>query len=175
MYRISDQQIDYILTDISEHGIQTESIRDNLLDHVCIIIEQHLEEGGDFEAFYAATITTFYKQDLREIEEETQFLLDHRNRLALSKNQFFLLVFTVFIGPFIGYDLDWMAGSKEASGFYLPFEIWAPTFVLALSPLLIILVLFSTPERFDPLIPRRSTILLGVRPFIRIVPVNASI
>jgi hypothetical protein len=49
--------------------------------------------------------------------------------------------------------------------------IWGDTFVWMLLPTLIWIVLFLTPNRFDPLIPWRSKILLGkFRPFIRVLP-----
>lgn len=170
MYTLSDYQIDFILRDIRRHGIHMESLQQNLLDHICIIIEQNLEADGDFEQFYAETIPTFYKQELREIEEETIFLLTHKKPyLLLSRNGFFILLFTVFIGPFIGYDLCWMAQAPQMNGFYLPAEIWAPTVVFSIFPLLVLLVLFLTPDRFDPIIPKRARVLLGVRPFITIV------
>jgi hypothetical protein len=169
MYCISDQQIDFILNDLQAQGIEIESLRYDLLDHICIIIEQGLEPGGDFEAFYATAIKAFYKRELLEIEEETIFLLTYSKHLALSRNRFFLLLFTVIIGPFIGYDLSWLARSGPAAGWSLPTEIWVPTLVFALFPLLVLLVLLLTPERLDPLIPRKSTILLGLNPFIRII------
>lgn len=170
MYYISEQQINFILDDISRRGIKIESLQCDLLDHICIIIEQNLEEGGDFEQFYEATIRTFYKKELREIEEETIFLATLKNHLVLSRNQFFLLLFIVLIGPFIGYDLTWLATSPKAAGWSIPWEIWVPTLIFALYPLLVLLVLFFTPEKFDPLIPKKSMILLGFSPFIKVIP-----
>lgn len=100
MYCLSEQQIDFILHDIRARGIQMEDLQLNLLDHICIIIEQNLEESGDFERFYAAAITAFYKQDLREIEEETIFLLTHKNNYSMKKAMIITGVFSVtaFIG-----------------------------------------------------------------------------
>jgi len=171
MYCINDQQIDFILDDISRHGIKIESLQQNLLDHICIIIEQNLEEDGDFEKFYNTTIKTFYKEELREIEEETIFLLNCKGpHVLLNRNQFFLLLFTIFIGPFIMYDVLWPITSNQVTGFVIPLEILAGTFVFALFPLLVLLVLFTTPEKLDPLIPRKSKILLGIKPFIRVIP-----
>jgi len=171
MYCISDHQIDFIQRDINRHGIITESLQQNLLDHICIIIEQNLEQNGDFEQFYATTIKTFYKEELREIEEETLFLLTSKGPHALfSRNQFFFLLFLVFIGPFIAYDLAWMRDS--GAGFYLPMEILEGTMVFALFPFLVLFVLYLTPDNLDPLIPRKSKILIGIRPFIRIIPPN---
>ncbi len=85
MYQLSDEQVDYILNDISARGIKMEDLQDNLLDHVCCIIEQNLEDGGAFEAFYQSTIARFYKKDLAEIEEETQLLLTFKNYYAMRK------------------------------------------------------------------------------------------
>lgn len=85
MYCLSDKQIDYILNDISSRGIEMECLQQNLLDHVCCIIEQNLKEGDDFESFYSQTIQTFYKNNLWEIEEETKQLLTFKNYYAMKK------------------------------------------------------------------------------------------
>jgi hypothetical protein len=85
MYRLSDQQIDYILNDIGARGVEMESLQQNLLDHVCCIIENNLETNGDFENFYKQTIKTFYKDALWEIEEETLLLLTYKNYYAMKK------------------------------------------------------------------------------------------
>lgn len=85
MYRISDKQIDYILNDISARGVEMDSLQQNLLDHVCCIIEQNLEENGDFESFYKKTIQTFYKGELWKIEEETLQLLTNKNYYTMKK------------------------------------------------------------------------------------------
>ncbi|MBS1637422.1 MAG: hypothetical protein JST26_16015 [Bacteroidetes bacterium] len=85
MYRISDQQIDFMLDDIRARGVEMESLQQNLLDHVCCIIEQNLDANGDFESFYQKTIRTFYKDALWEIEEETISLLTFKNYYTMKK------------------------------------------------------------------------------------------
>jgi len=85
MYQISDKQIDYIFNDISARGVEMESLQQNLVDHICCIIEQNLETNGDFEDFYQKTIKTFYKDALWEIEEETLLLLTFKNYYTMKK------------------------------------------------------------------------------------------
>jgi hypothetical protein len=85
MYIINDQQMDFILNDIRRRGIKLESLQQNLLDHVCILIEHNLEEDGDFEHFYSSVIKDFYKHELREIEEEALFLLTLINNHPMKK------------------------------------------------------------------------------------------
>jgi hypothetical protein len=79
MYRITDDHIDFILDDLYARGIKTESIRLNLLDHICILIEENLQEDGDFYQCYNKTIKTFYNRELRELEIETNYLLYQNN------------------------------------------------------------------------------------------------
>ncbi len=71
MYCLSETQIDFILDDISARGIEMVSLQQNLLDHVCCVIEQSLEDDCDLEHFYLQTIATFYEKELKEIEIET--------------------------------------------------------------------------------------------------------
>lgn len=85
MYCINETQIDFILDDIRARGIGIESLQQNLLDHICCVIEQDLDENGDFEGFYLSAISTFYKVDLKEIEEETIHLLTNKNYYIMKK------------------------------------------------------------------------------------------
>ncbi len=52
----------------------------------------------------------------------------------------------------------------------LPDRIWGDTLVFSLLPFLVLMVIFLTPDSLDPLIPKRSKIILGKSPFIRVVP-----
>lgn len=169
MYSISDQQIDFILHDLEAGGIETESLRYDLLDHVCVIIEQNLEEGKDFEEFYRSAVRTFYRQQLSEIEQETALLLTLEHRLVLSRNWFFFLLFTLIGGPFIACLLAGMISSGPAAGWNIPFHVWAPSLVFSIFPTLILVVLYLTPDRLDPVIPWKSKVIIGFRPFIQIV------
>jgi len=172
MYSISDQQIDFILHDLSANGIETESLQQDLLDHICIIIEQNLDEGGDFDQFYTATVKTFYKKELREIEEERNFLLSLRRHLVLSRNLFFFLLFVLLGGPFIAYMATSGLAWAPVKGWQIRDDVWQASLVFSLFPMLVLLVLYLTPDRLDPVIPWRSKVLIGIHPFIQIVSVS---
>lgn len=85
MYSISEQQIDFILKDLRREGIELEDLQLNLLDHICCIIEQELEENGDFESFYQQLKPRFYKKHLLELEEETYSLLTFKHYYTMKK------------------------------------------------------------------------------------------
>jgi hypothetical protein len=170
MFTITDQHIDYILNDLEVRGIGISDLRYNLLDHVCILIERGLEDGGDFEAYYRLVIPSFYREELVEIEEETKFLLRHRGpRLLLGRASFLSFLFVVLAGPGIAYDLVWLVREGPLHAYRIPLEVWGGSMVFSLFPLLIWLVLALTPDRFDPLLPRGVKVLLGGRTFISIL------
>ncbi|HVM87502.1 MAG TPA: hypothetical protein VMT76_04890 [Puia sp.] len=50
------------------------------------------------------------------------------------------------------------------------YNIWARAISYAIFPVLIVIVLYVIPDRMDPLIPSKSKILLGKKPFIKIIP-----
>lgn len=170
MYCLSDEQVDFIANDIRERGIHLPGLHENLLDHICILLEEKLERPEEFETIYSSVLKTFYTSELKEIEKEALFLAQYGRHRVLSRGVFFLILFSIFIGPFIAYDILWLINSFAENGWYLPRKIWGATLVYSLFPLMILLVLLFTPERLDPLIPRRSKVLIGFRPFIKVVP-----
>jgi hypothetical protein len=95
MYSINDEQIDYILNDIRRRGVEMEDLQYNLLDHICCIVEQNLESGGNFEDFYNKTIPKFFKHELWEIEEETILLLTYKNYYTMKKAMIYGGVFSL--------------------------------------------------------------------------------
>ncbi len=95
MYSVNDEQIDYILNDIRRRGVEMEDLQYNLLDHICCIVEQNLESGGNFEDFYNKTIPKFFKHELWEIEEETILLLTYKNYYTMKKAMIYGGVFSL--------------------------------------------------------------------------------
>ncbi|MCH2225472.1 MAG: hypothetical protein MK066_11945 [Crocinitomicaceae bacterium] len=85
MYKVNDEQIDFILSDIAKRGIETEDVRFNILDHVCCIIENEMPNDSDFIEFYERTISRFYKKKLRELQEETNNLIIFKYYYAMRR------------------------------------------------------------------------------------------
>ena len=48
MVMLSEQQIDKIFDLIVDNGVSYESLQVDLLDHVCCMVEQKMEEGKSF-------------------------------------------------------------------------------------------------------------------------------
>jgi hypothetical protein len=85
MYSLTDKQVDFIIHDIMQRGIHIESLQQNILDHVCCLLEQEMNEDDNFEQMYKATIEKFYNNNLAEIEQETNDLLTFKNFHFMKK------------------------------------------------------------------------------------------
>ncbi|HTR29432.1 MAG TPA: hypothetical protein VMH27_09180 [Puia sp.] len=165
MYSVTDQHIEYILGDLRSRGITIPDLRQNLLDHICILIELNLEEGQDFETYYQSILPLFYREEMAEIEQEANFLLKHRRPfLLLSRGQFLLGLFIVLVGPFVSTGVLYFLRTNR-----LPLEIWGGILIFAQFPLWIWIVVAFTPDRFDPLLPRGARVLIGRKPLISIL------
>lgn len=168
MFSITDAHIDFVLDDLSEKGVRIDDLRNNLLDHICILAERDLEKEDDFEAWYQRVIPTFYRQRLSELEEETQLLLKHRKCFAvLSRIQLFLLLFILLIGPIITWTVATLGEQLVTENRMV--DAWQGGMVFAVFPVLLLMVLFLTPDRLDPLIPRGAKILIGWKPFVSVI------
>ncbi|MCU0437388.1 MAG: hypothetical protein MUC49_05690 [Raineya sp.] len=85
MYKISNEEVDFILNDIKAQGIQIEDLQYNLLDHICCIIENEMPENENFYNFYQKIIPTFFNTNLKEIQTETRQLLDFKYYTIIQK------------------------------------------------------------------------------------------
>ena len=147
MYCLSETQIDFILDDISARGIEMVSLQQNLLDHVCCVIEQSLEDDGDFEHFYLQTIATFYEMELKEIEVETTHLLIHKNYYVMKK--IMLIVGTTATG-ILGLGLLLKFMHWPGAAMCIVFSVFLLSFIFF--PLLFILKIKEKQQNTDKVI-----------------------
>jgi len=176
MATLTDQQVDFIARVILAHRIRLEDLRDNLLDHICILVEQELEPGGNFEEVLAVVLQRFYRKELYELEEEALFLSSVRGpRLVLSRGIFFRWLFGIFLSPYALYftlaSLHWLPVAYDV----VPMVIFRWTLTGGVWPLISLVVIYLTPERFDPLIPRHAKVMLGGGSLIRVFRFEASL
>ena len=85
MHRITNEEVEFILNDITARGVVLEDLRDNLLDHMCCIIEEEMDEKGDFKVFYESVLPRFFKENLLEIQVETDNLIKFKNFYSMKK------------------------------------------------------------------------------------------
>jgi hypothetical protein len=147
MYKLSEQQIDFILKDISHRGVQSESLQQSLLDHVICIIEEDLEENGNFEEFYLNTIHSFHASQLYEIEKETKLILTYKNLNIMKQTMTISGIFSA-IAILVGIHFKFM--QYPSAGIFLSTGILIGSLVFM--PLLFILKIGNEKDRVGKLI-----------------------
>lgn len=85
MYKVTDEQVDFIADEIRKRGITLDDLLWNLVDHVCCIMEQEMSEADDFHRFLQALWPRFFKDNLREIQEEAELLITFKHFYAMKR------------------------------------------------------------------------------------------
>lgn len=101
MIVLSEEQVKFILNDIRRNGIEREELQLDLLDHICCVLESEMNNASEFEVYYRSILPRFFKQNLREIQEETNLLLTFKHYYTMKKILIYsggITVFTFIIG-----------------------------------------------------------------------------
>ena len=83
MLSLTEEQITFIENDIRVRGITSPDLSIDLLDHICCLIENELDEYRNFDTVYQQTLLLFGEKGLKEIQDET-------NRLLTFKHYYFM-------------------------------------------------------------------------------------
>lgn len=156
MYRVTDGQIDFILKDLSARGLTMKSLQEDILDHVCCIIERELKEPDGFGQLYTETIEGFYKKNLSEIQEETILLLTFKNYYTMKKVMIAIGAATAFLliaGSFL------KLFQMQGAGILLTLGVITMSFLFL--PLLLVLKLKEATAVRDKLI-LTTGVLIGI-------------
>lgn len=75
MELLSDKHIDEVYDILVKRGITYRSLRDDLLDHICCLIENKMDQGETFERALHQSIVQFGPQGIERTQEATIHLL----------------------------------------------------------------------------------------------------
>ena len=132
MRNITDAEVTFINDDLTARGIVLEELRDNLIDHICCIIEHESQLNEDFFKCYERVLPQFFKEELEEIQTETDNLLQFKNFYTMKKIMNISGISTVFlilVGAFLkafhlpGAAITIILGGFSFVFFFLPILI----------------------------------------------------
>jgi len=83
--RLSVDQIEHIRKNIDQSAITIESLRDDVLDHLCCAVEIKMERGKVFETSVREALRELAPDGLDEIQNETIFLLNSNKIIVMKK------------------------------------------------------------------------------------------
>lgn len=75
---IIDEKVEWIESDLIGRGLKYGSLREDLIDHICCLLEESMNTGKDFDSSYSEILESIGDNRLREIEHQTLLELDQK-------------------------------------------------------------------------------------------------
>jgi hypothetical protein len=152
--KLTTEQVDHIRGVINQSNISIDTLRDDLLDHLCCVVEINMTKGEDFEIAFEKALHDFAPDGLEEIQHQTLFLLNSTKIIIMKK-----LMYTIgFIGAIaltagVLFTLLRLPGSNQL-------------FMVGYLTLFLIFIPLSAIDRYKVALAKASTertqIILGV-------------
>ncbi len=92
--KLTPEQENTIEKWVDSQGLKIRSLRDDLVDHLCCVVESEMQPGKSFQQLLNQAISDLAPNGLIDIENKTVFLLNSKRILIMKK----LLYSTGFIG-----------------------------------------------------------------------------
>jgi hypothetical protein len=112
--KLAEDQIAVIRKTIHQSGIEIQTLKDDLIDHLCCVTESKIERGKSFENALSEALHELAPDGLYEIQRETFFLLNS-TKIILMKKVMYLIGLITTICMSIGWTfriLNWPGGSE---------------------------------------------------------------
>jgi hypothetical protein len=75
---IIDDKVEWIEKDLKKRGLNYDRLIEDVLDHVCCLVEEEMISGKDFKASYSGVMGTIGENRLPEIEHQTLLMLNKK-------------------------------------------------------------------------------------------------
>lgn len=121
--KLSAEQIATVKKQVEQSGIESEMLRDDVLDHLCCVIEIKLSQGKDFDQALPEAMYELAPAGLIEIQRETVFLLNSTKIIRMKKVLYSigaLSVMSFVLGWTFGM-LHWLGARELSIGGFLGF------------------------------------------------------
>ena len=100
--KVTAEQVSIIRKQIEQSGIINETLRDDVLDHLCCVVEIKLSKGKNFDHALQEASYELAPEGLIEIQRETVFLLNPTKIIRMKKIMYAIGLITS-IGMSVGF------------------------------------------------------------------------
>src|SRR5690606_9873173 len=84
-------------------AITIQTLKDDILDHLCCVTEYKIERGKQFEAAFSEALDEFAPNGLDRIQRETMFLLNSTKIIRMKR-----IIYTIGLLSAIAISLGWL-------------------------------------------------------------------
>ena len=83
--KLSDEQEEMVRNCVEEHGLKLKTLSDDIIDHLCCVIESRLKIGNSFDELLHNAMAELAPNGLIDLEHKTIFLLSAKRILIMKK------------------------------------------------------------------------------------------
>lgn len=127
--KLTPKQEDIIENFVEGHKLKIPSLRDDLIDHLCSVVENGLGKGKSFEQLLNEAVKDVAPKGLNSIEQKTIFLLNYK-RIIIMKKAIYIVGFigSLTLTAGITFKLLRLMGGSELfiTGFLIIFLLFIP-------------------------------------------------
>lgn len=112
--KISEHQVKFIAAIIDESSIASQTLKEDLIDHLCCVVEIKLENGIPFDIALQEALREIAPHGLDSLQNQTSYLLKSSKEI-LMKKMIFSIGFISAIAVSLGWlflVLDWLGGRE---------------------------------------------------------------
>jgi murein DD-endopeptidase MepM/ murein hydrolase activator NlpD len=97
MIELNDFQIQYIEAKLAEVQLRDQDLAEEILDHLCCVVEEQMAAGQPFSRSVTIAFTAFQKDEMQEIQAQI-FSIHSKKRLLMRVSLLVLALLMVFSG-----------------------------------------------------------------------------
>jgi hypothetical protein len=162
--KLSEQQVTVIREVLLNSGITHDSLRNDVLDHLCCVVEIKISKETDFATSLDEAIRELAPEGLRKLQDETVFLLNSNKIMLMKKFMYSIgLATTIAMTMGLTFKILHMPGADEL------FNIGFFGFTLLFLPMLTI---DRFKQKIHAALTERLRLVLG---FISAVTIGSSV
>ncbi|WP_299245639.1 hypothetical protein [uncultured Aquimarina sp.] len=127
--KLSIEQEEKIKDFVDKQGLRIQALKDDILDHLCCVVESELKAGKTFDQSLQDAILELAPNGLIDLERKTFFLLNSKRIIMMKK----LMYFIGFVGALtlttgITFKILWYPGANKLfiTGFLLLLLVFVP-------------------------------------------------
>lgn len=83
--KLTPEQEDIIIMSVKNQGIQLPNLQNDIIDHLCCVIENQLGKGKEFDQLLSEAIIDIAPNGLADVQHQTLFLLNSKRIIIMKK------------------------------------------------------------------------------------------
>lgn len=109
--KLSPEQVNIIRELVEKGGIKFELLKEDVIDHLCCVVESELDRKKSFEVAVQEAVAELAPDGLEEIQRETVFLLNSTKIIRMKK-----IMYGIGLLSAISFVLGWAFGIIHLPG-----------------------------------------------------------